>query len=265
MRFSSGEEDRQAEAVHPDPDALVEQALDVVEVVGVAGVRDLHAREVDALLLEDLDLARPRLARRPRVGHDRRPGANARARGRAVDLLDVLGDAGLVRGALDEGGLDLGALDSLLDVGHEEVGHRVGVAQEEELAAGTRRCRSRCRARPEGRLLSETSRMKLDVAAEEHRGRVGDRLDPELDRGLGGLDRGVESARRPGTGSSSTVPSVGTCGHCVRTASSVVIRCSWINVVPSSPASICPLTVSTLAIRTLLDSLAPRIYPPRPG
>ena len=38
------------------------------------------------------------------------------------------------------------------------------------------------------------------------------------------------------------------CGHCSWTASSRVRRCSWISVVPSSSASIGPVTVSTVAI-----------------
>ena len=46
-------------------------------------------------------------ARRPRVGHDRRTGPFARARGCAMDLLDVGGDPGLVGGGLDERRLDL--------------------------------------------------------------------------------------------------------------------------------------------------------------
>ena len=62
------------------------------------------------------------------MGHDRRAGAQARARTGAVDLLDVLGDARLVGGALEEAGLDVGALDALLDVVHEQLGDRVGVA-----------------------------------------------------------------------------------------------------------------------------------------
>ena len=39
---------------------------------------------------------------------------------------------GLVGGALEERGLDLGPLDPLLDVGDEQVGDRVGVAADEE-------------------------------------------------------------------------------------------------------------------------------------
>ena len=52
------EEHRQPVAVQADPHARVEQALDVVEVVGVAGVGDLDLVRVDALLEQDLDLAR---------------------------------------------------------------------------------------------------------------------------------------------------------------------------------------------------------------
>ena len=70
----------EAVAVEADPDAVVEQALDVVEVVAVAGVGDLDLLRVDALLEEDLDLARAGVRRRSRVGHDRRAGLQARAR-----------------------------------------------------------------------------------------------------------------------------------------------------------------------------------------
>ena len=47
-------------AVEADEDPGIEQPLDVVEVVGVAGMRDLDLRRVDALLEEDLDLPRAR-------------------------------------------------------------------------------------------------------------------------------------------------------------------------------------------------------------
>ena len=102
----------EAVAVEAHVDALVDQPLDVVDVVGVAAVGDLHARQIDALLLEDLDLARARPDRRHRVGHDRGARLHARARDRAVDLLDVLGHAGGVGGALQEGRPDVGALAS---------------------------------------------------------------------------------------------------------------------------------------------------------
>ena len=92
---------------------------------------DLDLVEVDALLGEDLDLARRGVRGGARVGHDRHAGAKARAGDGAVDLLDVLGDAGLVGGALEERGLDVGPLDSLLDVVDEEVGDLVGVAGDE--------------------------------------------------------------------------------------------------------------------------------------
>ena len=46
-------------------------------------------------------------------------------------------------------------------------------------------------------------------------------------------------------------PRVGASGHWTWTASSRVSRCSWINVAPSSSASIAPVTVSILAMRPL--------------
>jgi hypothetical protein len=56
--------DVEAVAVHSDPATGLEEALDVVEIVGVAGVRDLHPRRVHALLAEDLHLLEPRAALR---------------------------------------------------------------------------------------------------------------------------------------------------------------------------------------------------------
>ena len=50
-------------AVEADPDATLDQPLDVAEVVRVAAVGDLHLRGIDSLLDEDLDLARAGLAR----------------------------------------------------------------------------------------------------------------------------------------------------------------------------------------------------------
>src|SRR5207302_1744757 len=98
---------------------------DVGDVLGVAAVGDLHTPHVHALLGEDLDLPRPRLHGGHRVGHDRRAGLQAGSRDRAVDLLDVLGDAGGVRGALQEGGADVGPLDPAFDVLDEVVSHHV--------------------------------------------------------------------------------------------------------------------------------------------
>ena len=51
-------------AVEADEAAGVEQPLDVVEVVGVAGVGDLHHRRIDSLLGEDPHLLGPGPARR---------------------------------------------------------------------------------------------------------------------------------------------------------------------------------------------------------
>jgi hypothetical protein len=127
------------------------------------------------------------------VGHDRRPGADTGPRRRAVDLLDVLGDSRLVGGALDERGLDLGALDAALDVGDEEIGNRVGVAgleEDRQVVVGVdARAGDDLEARPLGDLAHEP-----DVAAEEHRRRVGDRPHPELESGARGLERGIELA-----------------------------------------------------------------------
>ena len=61
------QEEVEAVAVHADPAAGVEETLDVVEVVGVAGVGDLDLGRVDALLLED---------RASAPGRCRSPGAS---------------------------------------------------------------------------------------------------------------------------------------------------------------------------------------------
>ena len=140
-------------------------------------------REIDALLLEDLDLARAGVAGRPGVGHDRRAGLDARPGGRAVDLLDVLVHARLVGGALDEGGLDVGPLDPLLDVGDEELGDLVGIAVHEELGQVVVGVDPGAGDDLKAGLLGDPLH-EVDVAAEEHRGRLADRLDAEVDRGL---------------------------------------------------------------------------------
>ena len=152
--------------------------------------------QVDALGLEDLDLPRAGVAGRARVGHDRRPGPNARPRGRAVDLLDVLGDPGLVGGALDEPRLDLGPLDPALDVGDEEVGDLVGVAAGQEARQVVVGVDAGAGDHLEPGLLGDPAH-EVDVAAEEHRGRVADRLHPEPDRRLRRLDRRLVLAARP--------------------------------------------------------------------
>ena len=55
----------QAVAIEPDVHALVQQALDVLDVITVTAVRDLDLLRRDPLLQEDLDLARARV--RPRA------------------------------------------------------------------------------------------------------------------------------------------------------------------------------------------------------
>ena len=147
--------------------------------------------EVDALLDEDLDLPRAGVRRRARVGHDRRPGPQARARGRAVDLLDVLGDARLVGGALDEGGLDLGALDPFSMSCDEELGDRVRVAVDEELGQVVVGVDAGARHDLQAGLLGDSAH-EGDVAAEEHRGRVADRLHSVLHHSAGAVDGHVE-------------------------------------------------------------------------
>ena len=70
---------------------------------------------------------------------------------------------------------------------------------------------------------------------------------PSSTAALGCLDRGVVDLAGPEP-RSGIPPAAPALGHCAWTASSWVRRCSWISVVPSSLASIGPVTVSTVAI-----------------
>ena len=177
------QDDVEPVAVHPDERAACEQLLDVVEVVGVAGVRELHRGQVDALLVEEVHDLQPALGRRMGVGHDRPAGLQARLGHRAQDLLDVVGDPGLVDGALQEGRLDVRALDPLLDVVHEQADQVVDVAVEEVL----RHERVAGAVDPGAEHVLDPRRLRdLDrepgVAADvQHRG-IDDRLDAVLHR-----------------------------------------------------------------------------------
>ena len=185
------QEHLEAVAVEPDVDALVDQALDVVEVVGVAAVGDLHAREVDALLLEDLHLPRPGGDGGHRVRHDRRSRLHARARDGAVDLLDVLGDARGVGGALQERRADVRPLDAAFDVLDEVVRHHVHVAVLEVVGEVVVAVDPRAGDDPHARLLGDTAH-EVHVAPAEHRRRVDDRLHAAVLGGAHRLERRVE-------------------------------------------------------------------------
>ena len=129
----------------------------------------------------------------------------------------------------------------------EEVGDLVGAAGDEEGRQVVVGVDAGAGDHLQAGLLGDPAHER-DVTAEEHRGRLDDRLHPELDRRAGRLDRllvvaaGLDRVRRLVR---ATVPAF---GHCTWTASSQVRRCSWISVVPSSPASIGPVTLSTLAM-----------------
>ena len=191
------------------------------------------------------------------------PGADAGPGDRAVHLLDVLGHARLVGGALQERGLDLGALDPLLDVVDEQlrdlrrasrdmknvrqvvVGVDAGAGH--DLKAG---------------LLGDPAH-KLDVAAEEHRslGRRSSsrpaRRSPRaaFDRRAcrssgpdrGGLGRPRRPCRRAATGRA--------------TASSRGSGARGRAWCPSSAASTGPVTVSTVAMRRSLCRRRPGVLP----
>ncbi len=126
-----------------------------------------------------------------RVGHDRRARLHAGARDGAVDLLDVVGHAGGVGGALQERGLDVGALDAAFDVLDEVVGHDVDVAVlevvGEMVVAVDAGAGDDAHAGLVGDLLHEAH-----VAPAEHGGRLDDRAHAVALGGVGGEQRGVE-------------------------------------------------------------------------
>ena len=108
-----------------------------------------------------------------------------------MDLLDVLGHAGRIRRALEERRLDLGPLDSPLDVVDEVRRDHVGVAVLEvvrqEVVGVDAGAGHDAHAGLIGDLLHEAN-----VTPAEHRGRVDDRLDAVSLRGVDGLQRGVQ-------------------------------------------------------------------------
>jgi hypothetical protein len=108
-----------------------------------------------------------------------------------VYLLDVGRDPRLVGCALQERGLDLGALDSLLDVVDEQVGHRVLVAEEEILGQVVVRVDAGAGDDLQPGLLRDAPR-ETHVATAEHRGGLGDRLDATLDHGARRLESRLE-------------------------------------------------------------------------
>ena len=183
-----GQEDVQPVPIHPDGDAAREEPLDVVEVVAVAGVRDLDLLRRDPLLEQDLDLSWPGVRGRARVRHHRHAGPDAGPGGRAMDLLDPLVDPGRVCCALDEGRPRLGTLDPLLDVMDEEVGEEVLVAVEQELGQVIVGVDTGAGDDLEAGLGRDPDRGP-DVAAEQHRRRLNDGLDPVLLDRLRRLDR----------------------------------------------------------------------------
>ena len=93
----------------------------------------------------------------------------------AVDLLDVVGDAGRVGRALQEGRADTGSLDPAFDVLDEVVGHHVDVAVLEVVGEIVVAVDPRAGDQIDARLIGDALH-EADVAAAEHRGGLDDRL-----------------------------------------------------------------------------------------
>ena len=104
------QEDLEPVAVEADVGTAFEQALDVVEVVGVAGMGDC-TRAGSTPSCSKISSCRGPVSLAGREWAMIGLPVCTLARGRPVDLLDVLGQPGLIGGALDERALDLGALD----------------------------------------------------------------------------------------------------------------------------------------------------------
>src|SRR5207249_3893982 len=113
------------------------------------------------------------------------------ARDGAVDLLDVLGDAGSVRGALQERRPDLGALDAFLKVRDEVLGHHVDVAVLEVVRQVVVAVDARAWHDPHAGLIGDLLH-EADVPPAEHGCRIDDRLYAALLRGVHGRKRRVE-------------------------------------------------------------------------
>ena len=145
-------------------------------------------RRVDPLLAEDPHLLRAGPAGRARVGHDRQAGLHRRAGGRPVHLLDVGRDARLVGGALDEGRLDPGALDSVLDLVDEDRRDAVLVAVEQNLREMVVGVDARREHNVEPALVGHALAERR-VAREEQRARLDHRLDAVAPHGVGVRDR----------------------------------------------------------------------------
>ena len=108
------------------PDALLQQADEVLGVGGVVRVADVNAVEVNALFLEDGYLLFADALGRPGVGGDGDAGGLLGAGGGAQDYLAFVGYAAHVVGDLDDAGLDAGVLDALFYLADVERGYHVG-------------------------------------------------------------------------------------------------------------------------------------------
>ena len=114
----------QPEAVQADVRSAVHERLEIVGVGGVADVTDHNARQVAALVLEDVLLERAELGRSV-VGGDGYAGRAVSAGSSAEALLVVAVDSAalFVGGELDDVCLDVGAGDALGDVLDEYLCH----------------------------------------------------------------------------------------------------------------------------------------------
>ena len=108
-----------AEAVHADEAALGQHALDVVEVVAVAGMSDDDTAEIDAFVFEDMLLCGPGVGGGVGVRRDGQARGPVSLGGRAQQFFVDRRDAIVVGGAFDDARSCRRALNALLDVADE--------------------------------------------------------------------------------------------------------------------------------------------------
>ncbi|MEZ5599367.1 MAG: hypothetical protein R3E84_23865 [Pseudomonadales bacterium] len=120
-----GQQAVDAEPVHADDAAGIEQFLQIVQVIGIAAVAYNHTRQVHAFLAKDALLIESAAQFRVGVRGDGRAGLPMRPGAGAQGALHVRRQTGFVRGAFDHRGTDAGVGNPLLDVAHEMSRHGV--------------------------------------------------------------------------------------------------------------------------------------------